>query len=233
MGQVFFVSGIDTGVGKTVVTGLMARYLMKRGVKTATVKIVQTGNTGFSEDRDEHRRIMGTTLPEDAENLTAPQIFSFPASPHLAAALEKRSVDTDRIRTACRTLAARYDVVLAEGAGGLAAPLTEDLLTVDFAAREGYPLILVSSGKLGSLNHTILSLECASSRGMRAAGIVFNHAPGSDPVIDADSMKMMRRYLVRYGFPPAVVRVPEVGETFPEVDFSPLFTEKDEYAHEN
>lgn len=233
MGQIFFVSGIDTGVGKTVVTGLMARCLMKRGVETATIKIVQTGNVGFSEDRDEHRRIMGTTLPEDAENLTAPQIFSFPASPHLAAALEKRSVDTDRIRASCRELAARYRIVLAEGAGGLAVPLTEELLTVDFVAREGYPLILVSSGKLGSLNHTILSLECASSRGIRVAGIVFNYAPDSDPVIDADSMKMMRKYLGRYGFPPTVVRVPKVGGTFPEVDFSPLFTEGDGYEHGN
>ena len=226
MGQIFFVSGIDTGVGKTVATGLMARYLMKRGVKTATIKIVQTGNAGFSEDRDAHRRIMETTLPEDAENLTAPQIFSFPASPHLAAALEKRSVDTDIIHTATRELAARYDIVLAEGAGGLAVPLTEDLLTVDFIAREGYPLILVSSGKLGSLNHTILSLECASSRGIRVAGIVFNYAPDSDPVIDADSMKMMRKYLARYGFSPAVVRVTKVDKAFPEVDFSPLFTGK-------
>lgn len=233
MGQIFFVSGIDTGVGKTVVTGLMARYLMKRGSKTATIKIVQTGNTGFSEDRDEHRRIMETTLPEDAENLTAPQIFSFPASPHLAAALEKRRVDTDRIRTACGALAARYDVVLAEGAGGLAVPLTEDLLTADFVAREGYPLILVSSGRLGSLNHTILSLECASSRKIRVAGIVFNYAPDSDPVIDADSMKMMQKYLVRYGFPPAAVRVPKVDKTFPEPDFSPLFPEADRYAHGN
>jgi len=223
MGQIFFVSGIDTGVGKTVVTGLMARYLIKRGVKTATIKIVQTGNVGLSEDRDEHRRIMGTTLPEDAENLTAPQIFSFPASPHLAAALEKRSVDMDRILTACRALATRYDVVLAEGAGGLAVPLTEELLTVDFVAREGYPMILVSSGKLGSINHTILSLECASSRGIRVAGIVFNYAPNSDPIIDDDSMRMMRKYLVRYGFPPAVIRVPKVDKTFPDVDFSPLF----------
>ncbi len=224
MGKVLFVSGIDTGVGKTVATGLMARYLLKRGVNVATIKLVQTGNVGFSEDRDEHRRLMGRTLPEDAENLTAPQIFAFPASPHLAAALEKRTVDTGKIRAACCELAARYEIVLAEGAGGLAVPLTEELLTVDFAAAGNYPLILVSSGKLGSLNHTILSLECAASRNMRVLGIVFNHAPGADPAIDADSLRMMKKYLARYGFPPVTVRVPEVGETPPEVDFSPLFS---------
>ena len=223
MGKVIFVSGIDTGVGKTVATGLMARYLINRNVRVATIKLVQTGNVGFSEDRDEHRRLMGVTLPEDAGNLTAPQIFAFPASPHLAAKLEKRTVDTGSIRSACRELGARYDIVFAEGAGGLAVPLTEELLTVDFAAGEHYPLILVSSGKLGSLNHTILSLECAASRKMRVLGIVFNYAPGADPAIDTDSMRMMEKYLVRYGFPPAVVRVPEVGEALPEVDFSPLF----------
>ena len=103
-------------------------------------------------------------------------------------------------------------------------PLTEELLTVDFAAAENYPLILVSSGKLGSLNHTILSLECAASRRMRVLGIVFDHAPDADPAIDADSMRMMKKYLARYGFPPVTVRVPEVGETLPEVDFSPLFS---------
>lgn len=96
MGGTVFVSGIDTGVGKTVVTGLMARFLLERGMNAATIKLVQTGNTGFSEDRDEHRRFMGKTLPEDAENLTAPQIFAFPASPHLAAKLENRVVDVEK-----------------------------------------------------------------------------------------------------------------------------------------
>ena len=143
MGKVFFVSGIDTGVGKTVVTGLMARYLLARGVRAATIKIVQTGNVGYSEDRDEHRRFMGRTLPEDELGWTAPQIFAFPASPHLAAALEKRTVDTDKIRSCCGKLAERYDAVLAEGAGGLAVPLTPELLTADLAAEMDWPLILV------------------------------------------------------------------------------------------
>ena len=223
MNNIFFVSGIDTGVGKTVATGLMARHLLGRGVKTATVKLVQTGNVGYSEDRDEHRRLMGRPLPEDETCLTAPQIFAFPGSPHLAAKLENRTVEVEKLRNACRELSRRYDAVLAEGAGGLAVPLTEDLLTADFAAEMKLPLILVASGKLGSLNHTILSLECAAARKMRLLGIVFNYSPDADPVIDADSEMMMRKYLGKYGFPPVVVRLPEVGETLPEADFSPLF----------
>ena len=225
MGSVVFVSGIDTGVGKTVATGLMARYLIGRGVGTATVKAVQTGNTGFSEDRDEHRRFMGTSLPEDAENLTAPQIFAFPASPHLAAKREGRAVDVDAIRSAAATLSGRYEIVLAEGAGGLAVPLTEDILTADLVAERRWPLILVASGKLGSLNHTIMSLEFAAARKIAVRGIVFDYAPGTDPEIDADSAAMMKKYLARYGFPPVLVRIPKVERSFPEVDFSALFPE--------
>ena len=225
MGEVVFVSGIDTGVGKTVATGLMARHLIGRGINTATVKAVQTGTVGFSEDRDEHRRLMGRTLPEDAENLTAPQIFAFPASPHLAAKMENRTVDVAKIRSAVAALAERYDIVLAEGAGGLAVPLTEQLLTADLVAEMKWPLILVASGKLGSLNHTIMSLEFAAARKIALRGIVFDHCPGADPKIDADSAEMMKKYLAHYGFPPVLVRIPEVGKELPEIDFSTLFPE--------
>lgn len=129
MGMVYFISGIDTDSGKTVAVGLMARYLLKQGVNVITAKLVQTGNEGFSEDLLKHRDMMGVgEFPEDREGLTAPQIFKFPASPHLSAQLEGRSVDVEVICDAVRTLATRYEVVLVEGAGGLAVPLTESLL---------------------------------------------------------------------------------------------------------
>ena len=225
MGETILVSGIDTGVGKTVATGLMARYLLRRGVNAVTMKLVQTGNVGYSEDLEEHRHFMEKTFPEDAQGLTAPQIFAFPASPHLAANLETRTVNMDAIRSACAALAQRYDLVLAEGAGGLAVPLTEDILTADLAAEMKWPLILVASGKLGSLNHTVMSLEFAAARKIAVRGIVFNYAPGADPVIDADSERMMKKYLGRYGFPQALVRIPELRTPLPDPDFSALFPE--------
>ena len=99
--RVFFISGIDTGVGKTVATGLMSRFLRERGVDHCTVKMVQTGCDGFSEDLDAHRAIAGMPrLPEDEEGLTAPQIFKFPASAALAARLEGRAVDLGAIERA-------------------------------------------------------------------------------------------------------------------------------------
>ena len=221
----FFISGIDTGIGKTVAVGMLARYLRKSGKKVITHKLVQTGNTGFSEDIAMHRQIMELLepLPEDKEFLTAPQIFSFPASPHLAAMLDKRPIDLKRIRDSIATLEKRYEYVLVEGAGGLAVPLTEDLLTVDFVAAQGYPLILVTSGRLGSLNHTLMSIEMAVSRKIRIAGVIYNFTPDVDPVIDADSPRMIRKYLVKYGQSDTLVRMPHVKKPWPDIDFSSIF----------
>ena len=226
MGKVYFVSGIDTGVGKTAVTGLMARCLAERGHDVITVKMVQTGTDGFSEDLEMHRRIQGgVRYEEDSRRLTAPQIFAFPSSPELAARLEGRAVDLEKIAQSVAACAAAHEVVLVEGAGGLAVPLTADTLAVDFAAAQGWPLILVASGRLGSINHIILSLEAAKARGMSVAGVVYNWCADADPIIDADTPAVTRRALERLGFPPVVVKVAkQVRPVLPlsAVDFSPL-----------
>ncbi len=226
MEQTYFISGIDTGIGKTVVTGLMARSLRSRGVDALTVKLVQTGNDGYSEDIDAHRAIGGgERFPEDDEGLTTPQIFKFPSSPLLAASLEGRKVDLDAIAQAVRACAARRELVLVESAGGLDVPLTEETLSIDFAAAQGWPLILVTCGRLGSINHTLLSLEAARTRRMKVAGVVHNWYPDADARIDADAVDTVRRYLVKWGFPPVAVRVPrvEAGGPYPDIDFSEIF----------
>ena len=116
-----------------------------------------------------------------------------------------------------------------ESAGGLCVPLAEEagrtVLSVDFAAAQGWPLILVTCGRLGSINHTLLSLEAAKARGMAVAGVVHNWWPDADPRIDADAFETTRRALAAMGYPPAVVRMPQVppGGPCPDVDFSPLF----------
>ena len=218
-GKVYFVSGIDTGVGKTMATGLMARSLAARGRDAVTVKMVQTGCDGFSEDLDAHRAICGGARPpEDAEGLTAPQIFKFPSSPLLSARREGRAVDVGAIVRAVDECARRREIVLVEGAGGLDVPLTDDLLAVDVAAREGWTLVLVACGRLGSINHTLLSLEAAKARGMSVAGVVWNWCEGADPEIDADSLETTRRYLARFGFPPVVVRIPRFDPAGPYPD---------------
>ena len=226
-GRVFFVSGIDTDVGKTVVTGLMAHALAAAGIDVITVKMVQTGCEDASEDLTAHRSMCGLGLqPEDAAGFTAPQIFKFPSSPSLAARLEGRCVDLRRIEECVDECARRREIVLVEGAGGMLVPLSDDVLAADFAAGQGWPLILVTCGRLGSVNHTILSLEAAKSRGMHVAGVVHNWHADADPTIDADAERETRRCLARLGFPDVVVRVPRVekGSVLPQVDFSEIFS---------
>ncbi len=226
-GKVYFVSGIDTGVGKTIAVGAMAKSLAASGRDVITMKMVQTGCRGFSEDIDEHRRLMGSKVfAEDESGLTAPQIFSFPSSPYLSARLEGKVVDTARIATAVAQCAGAHELVLVEGAGGLCVPLTEELLTADFVAREGWPLILVACGRLGAINHTLLSLEAASARGMRLAGIVYNDFFSEDPRLDEDALAAIARHSRRLGLAANIVRLarlagvaqgPEPGATFAEI----------------
>ena len=113
--NVYFVSGIDTNIGKSYATGYLARKWNETGIRTITQKLVQTGNEDVSEDIELHRRLMGTGwLPEDREKLTMPEIFSYPCSPHLAAEIDRRPIDFGKIERATETLSERYDAVLLE-----------------------------------------------------------------------------------------------------------------------
>lgn len=198
--NVFFVSGIDTDAGKSYATGFLARQLNANGQRTITQKLIQTGNVGYSEDIDLHRRIMGIDhTADDHEGLTMPEIFSYPASPHLAARLDNRPIDFKKMERATAELSRRYDLVLLEGAGGLMVPLTEDLLTIDYVAQRGYPLIFVTSGKLGSINHTLLSLEAIRNRGIRLDTVMYNLYPtAEDTTIQEDTQAFIRRYIAKH-----------------------------------
>ena len=202
--NVFFVSGIDTNVGKSYATGFLAREWNKAGIRTITQKLIQTGNEELSEDIELHRRLMGVgLLPEDDARFTMPEIFTYPCSPHLAAEIDGRPIDFARIEQATNTLSERYDTVLLEGAGGLMVPLTRTLLTIDYVARHGYPLILVTSGRLGSINHTLLSLEAVRARGIELHTVAYNlYPPEEDKRIQEDTQGYICDYLSTY-FPQA------------------------------
>ena len=196
-GEAIFVSGIDTEIGKTVVTGWLARQWIEQGREVITQKLVQTGCVGASDDILLHRRLMGCGLfDEDRDGTTMPALYAYPASPHLAARLEGRTLDLDALAGATARLRARYGTVLVEGAGGLMVPLTEQLLTIDYVARQGWPVILVTSGRLGSINHTLLSLEAIAARGIALHGIAWNSRDdGSDEVIAAESRRYIRQWM--------------------------------------
>ncbi len=205
-GSVIAIGGIDTGIGKTAVTGHLARHFAEAGLNVITQKIVQTGCEGLSEDIVEHRRIMGRELLEDDRNgATCPYVFRFPASPHLAAAKEGREIDFMEIRRSTFRLQLRYDLVLLEGVGGLLVPLTPELLFADYVRDAGYGLVLVSTPRLGSINHTLLSLEACASRGIEVVGVIYNRFFEADEAIARDTRKVITASLKRYRFGDAPV----------------------------
>lgn len=210
--NIIFVSGIDTGVGKSFATGYMAKEWNAKGIRTITQKIIQTGNDDISEDIEIHRKIAGTGfLPEDESRLTMPEIYSYPCSPHLAAEIDGRPIDFSKIEKAAEILAGQYDRVLQEGAGGLMVPLTRDLLTIDYVRDRQLPLILVTSGKLGSINHTLLSLEAIKSRGIRLHSLVFNMYPEEEDTTISDDTQAYLKNVLATGFPEAdYVTVPVI-----------------------
>ena len=195
------ICGIDTGIGKSFATGLMARDLLYKGEKVITQKIVQTGCLERSEDILIHRKLMEVGwLDVDEQKLTCPYRLSFPGSPHLAARLEDRTIDPDVITAATRKLEEIYDWILLEGAGGLLVPLTENMTLVDYLVTLKAPLVLVTSARIGSINHTLMSLEVIQSRKLELAGLVYNQFEKGPPEIMRDSYNTFSRALTSYGF---------------------------------
>ncbi len=217
---VYFISGIDTDAGKSIVTGVIARTLLQKGVHVITQKFIQTGCVGISEDILKHREIMGIPPQEvDRDGTTCPYVMTYPSSPHLAAEIDRVEIDVERIHRSTEKLAAAYDVVLLEGAGGLYVPVSRQYLTIDYIQEYKHPLILVSSSKLGSINHTLMSLELCRLRGIEVAYVVYNDFPNDSEWIKNDSITIIRQYLDEH-FPDCLLlELPVVeGDKWPELE---------------
>lgn len=219
---VYFVSGIDTDAGKSIITGVIARTLLNKGIRVVTQKFIQTGCSGISEDILKHREIMGIPpLDVDKDGTTCPYVMSYPASPHLAAEIDQVTIDVNRIHQSTEKLASLYDVVLLEGAGGLYVPVTRNYLTIDYVEEYKHPLILVTSSKLGSINHTLMSLELCRLRGIQVSYVVYNDFPNDSEIIKNDSITIIRQYLDEH-FPACqLLELPVVENgQWPEIEIS-------------
>ncbi len=195
----YFITAIDTDAGKTVVTGLLGKYLKENGKKVVTMKLSQTGCDKYSEDIELHRKIMEMPmLALDTNGISCPYVFRFAASPHLAAKMENIKIEEHVICNNIKVIENEYPDVLLEGVGGLMVPLNEDFMVVDFIEKYNFPVILVTSGKLGSINHTLLSLEALYRRNIPLYGVVYNHFPVTDELITTDSLNVIRDEIKKY-----------------------------------
>ncbi|NQT18420.1 MAG: dethiobiotin synthase [Planctomycetes bacterium] len=190
-----FITGTDTGVGKTVFTAALAAKLRAEGRDVVALKPFASGAMTV-----DGRRVSADTLfleeaalsGEPPEELT-PALFDAPLAPAVAARLEGRRVDVAQVAEHCRRVAARHEVALIEGVGGLLAPLSEDAVVADFAAMLELPLVVVAPPGLGTLNHTALTVECAHARGLHVAGIVISGYPDAPGVAEATNPDELER----------------------------------------
>lgn len=169
----FFITGTDTGVGKTVVAGGLARLLTERGEQVGVMKPVETGWQGNSGVLPSDAAFLAAAAKIDATpDEIVPFIYREPLAPQVCALREDRPVNIDRIVRAYAALAEKYDRVLVEGAGGLSVPLTSRVDMAGLAVRLGLPLLIVTRPTLGTLNHTYLTVHYARSRGLDVLGVV-------------------------------------------------------------
>lgn len=196
MKEIIFVSGIGTNVGKSYATGWLANKLNSEKKNAITLKMIQTGNDGYSEDIDIHRKIMGLPLlDEDKDFTTAPIIMTYPASPHLAAKIDHCTIDLSKIDRSTEKLFEKYDTILMEGAGGLMVSITETYTTIDYIREHNLPLALVTNGQLGSISHTLLALEAIKTRQIKLKYVVYNPYFDEDKIIAEETQKYLGEFL--------------------------------------
>ncbi len=217
--KTIFITAIDTNAGKTIVTGLLARYYKKNGFSVITQKLAQTGCKGISEDIIKHREIMSEPLNAfDTNGLTCPYVFEYPASPHLAARLENREIDLCMISKATRSLEKEFDKVLLEGVGGLSVPINDHVNLIDYLQEKKYPVILVAHGKLGSINHTLLSLEILKIRDINLLGVVYNKFIAESEIILNDTAEVIKKTMTKDFSNAFFIEIPFM-ENWGDIDF--------------
>lgn len=189
MTPTFFVTATDTGVGKTLVCGLLCRFLREQGMAVGYQKWVSTGGA-TSADRESVVELAGTLVPPAESAQQVPYRFAFPASPHLAAEREGQVVAAARIEEALRGAQAACEVLVVEGVGGVLVPLNRALLLADLVARCQLPCLIVARSGLGTLNHTLLTIEALRHRTIPILGVVLTDSgPNQEEAIVADNLR--------------------------------------------
>lgn len=231
--KTIFVTATDTGVGKTLACGLLLAFLRRAGINAAYQKWVATGcpaARSAAPAPETDSAPAGADLPEDLRAVRqwaglgdqplspaelarqVPYRFALAASPHLAAEQEKQRIESEVLRNAWQQAESETELLLLEGVGGVMVPLTRELLLADLVADLKIPALLVARGGLGTINHTLLSLEALRRREIPVLGVILSdEAPNLPEIIVADN----RRVIAELGRTPVLGRLPWVGSLQP------------------
>lgn len=193
-----FITGTDTGVGKTTVAVGLVHMLKERGLDVGVMKPVATGaRQGHSQLRqqggkkvsEDARLLMEAANSQDPYELINPVCLSTPAAPSVAAQEEGVSIELKHIWEAFKTLKSRHQFLVVEGIGGLLVPINGNILVADIARKMALPLVIVARASLGTINHTLLTIEAARKRRLKVAGVVLNSPDSQGALKQRDSNK--------------------------------------------
>jgi dethiobiotin synthetase len=172
-----FITGTDTGVGKTLLGAALARFLQNRGIDVGVMKPVETGVEKSKELEPDAELLQWAANCKDEPELISPYRLLKPLAPSVAAEKENVTISFSHLIECCRILSAMHRFIILEGAGGLMVPIKGSLLMADLAKQVGFPLLVVCRPNLGTINHTLLTLFAARTLEIPVAGFFINNMP--------------------------------------------------------
>ena len=192
--KAFFITGTGTDIGKTITVAGMAAICTNAGLNTAIMKPVQTGT---ENDIGDLKRIHNLVprLSKLPDKLASPYSFKLPASPHLAAKYENRTIDPDKIKRAITDIYDKcHDILLIEGAGGAMVPITENYTFLDMLRELQIPVVITALAGLGTINHTLLTVNALAQAQVPIAGIIINKMPLNPGIIEKNNVTTIEKF---------------------------------------
>jgi dethiobiotin synthetase len=169
-----FITGTDTGVGKTLVTAALALHLKKRGLTVGVMKPIETGVSAGRESQSDAARLRSIIESEETPGAICPYSFELPIAPHAAAQAEGQTINPDTIKKVYRLLSGRYDCMVVEGIGGVQVPITPNENVISLIRHLRLPVVIVGRTGLGGINHALLTVEALRRQKIRMIALILN-----------------------------------------------------------
>ncbi len=204
-----FVTGTDTGVGKTLVAAGIACLMQSSGIDVGVMKPVATGGRRTSDGlvSDDAMLMKGAARSKDAYSLINPVCLPSIMAPVVASKADRLRVDMEAVWSAYKTLSRKHKHLIVEGIGGLLVPITDNLSVADMARKMKLPVLIVSRPTLGTINHTLLTIEAARKRRLRVKGVIFNSTRLGSGTLLADTNKAE---IERHSGVPVIASIPYI-----------------------
>ncbi|MDH4083819.1 MAG: dethiobiotin synthase [Nitrospira sp.] len=177
-----FITGTDTGVGKTLVAAALALHLKKRGLSVGVMKPIETGTVAGRDSRSDAARLQSIIESEETIGAICPYSFELPVAPLTAAQLSDQSINPDTIRKIYQLLSSRYECMVVEGVGGVHVPITQSSNVMDLVKQLRLPVLIVGHSGLGGINHALLTIEALRRKKIHIIALILNR---TEPVRSA------------------------------------------------